>query len=120
MYGLDKNVKLDFLAGKELAQVSVGAYQVILRFAGDIEISIEGLSDLADGNGTTTHIHANSPQETARLLVLLKETVGKATNRGDGSVLLTFSNGYSLLITDSNKNFESYQISRPSNDDIVV
>jgi len=120
MYGLDKNVKLDFLVGNELTQVSVGAYQVILRLAGDIEISIEGRCDLTDDDGTTTQIHAKSPQDTARLSVLVKSTVSNVTNRGDGSVQLAFSNGYSLLITDSNKNFESYQISRPSNDAIVV
>jgi hypothetical protein len=41
MYGLDKDMDLSFFSEKELLQVCVGEYQIIIRFDGDITLSLE-------------------------------------------------------------------------------
>ena len=42
MYGLNPEINLSFLVGRELLQVCIGIHQVQLHFDKDVSISIEG------------------------------------------------------------------------------
>jgi hypothetical protein len=42
MYGLKKTIDLGFLMGREVGQVAIGTYQVVLGFDEDVTIAVEG------------------------------------------------------------------------------
>jgi Family of unknown function (DUF6188) len=120
MYGLDKNVKLDFLISKELIQLRIGLYQFMLHFEEDTNIMIEATSKLTTSNKKTSTISANKPDEAIQLVCLLGKKVVKVINFGDGNIEIIFSTGDRLTILDSHKTFESYKIHTLGIKDIIV
>lgn len=110
MHGLAKEKDLSFLLERELLQVCVGVYQVILKFEGGIEISLECdyqvVPDLS-----------SSP--AASLLNLLGSRITNVEKSGNGGVVLGFSDRGTIRIHDSNKDYESYQIVTPEQQIIV-
>jgi Family of unknown function (DUF6188) len=119
MYGLDKSEDLSFMIGKDLEQVAVGSYQVILNFRQDLSISIESSCQLIDKSETTTHMSSEDPEKTKNLVCLLGKQIIKANNLGKGSLELSFSGDYKLLLFDDSDNYESYNICSPENRIIV-
>jgi len=118
MYGLDSDVSLTFLHGRELIQILVGAYQLILRFDGDVSISIEGTFDHRRGARsllTATEL----PAAACTLLPLIGHSIKTAENVGGGEIRLDFSNEETVCLMDSNKDTESYQIDGPGKQLIV-
>ncbi len=76
MYGLDESVDLSFMVGKELDQVCVGLYQVILNFSDRLTILIESNCELQTTDGANVDITYDKPNSTTTLVRLL----GKKTN----------------------------------------
>lgn len=117
MYGLDKATDLTFLVGKGLVQICVGLFQLILNFDDGVSISIEG---------EVEHIPVAKPPQSGslqRVGCCLGDLLGKKI-RGfeinDGGMLeLTFSDGNTLRLYDSNPDAESYQITGPARNIVV-
>lgn len=112
MNGLSKEVDLSFLNGREVIQVAIGIHQVIFSFDEEITISVEGEFRFDSTEGPSTW-KPGAPQAASSAIRLLGTTIERVDGREDGTLRLTFSNRDCLTIFDNNKDFESYQISRP-------
>lgn len=108
MYGLDPDTDLSFIVGRELIQVAVGQYQVILRFTSEVSITIE--SDIQMDGGEAI---ADSRTAGAALLELIGAEVEGAAGVADGTLTITWRNARRLTIFDSWSEYESYTVSAP-------
>jgi hypothetical protein len=113
MYGLDKDTDLSFLSEKELHQVCVGEAQIILKFDGDIEVSLECTFEHVPKHGQVFWGDSSKPTSSNSLMTLLGFSVKRVGNIGEGGIELFFANGDRVRIHDSNKDSESYQITSP-------
>jgi len=102
MYGLKSDQDLGFLCDRELMQVCVGLYQVILRFDSSVSLSVTGRYLLND-----------SPAQPSHLLALLGRRIVTTENMGQGTIVVRFDDGSHLAVLDSNQHYESYEISAP-------
>lgn len=118
MYGLDKNEDLGFLVEKELEQVCVGRFDLILNFTDDATISLQCEFD-HQSEGESIRTSDVLPDAAASLLGVLGNTIVSINNPGDGSLEFTFSGGSKLIVYDSNGSAESYQIESPNGGVIV-
>ena len=118
MHGLQKETDLAFFIEKELLQVCVGLYQVILNFSDEVDIKIESLFNHKNSNESLTKENI-LPGSAISLLRLLGCTVSESSNIGNGTLELKFSNGDLLHIFDSDTGYESYQINSPDSKIIV-
>src|ERR1043166_1494475 len=114
MYGLDKSVDLKFLVGKELLQVCIGVYQVVLNFTAEISISIESSCRLVCEGERVFDLYANDPKSSKNLVCLLGLSIEDVLNEGRGEIRLFFSKINTLTLMDNNANTESYMIVAPS------
>jgi len=113
MYGLPEHESLAFLIGRELIQLLVGQFQLILRFDGDTEISIEGPFQ-HQPKGTPLEGTVELPYSAATLLTLLGQRIVGSRNLGGGEIQLTFSNGDILRLQNGTDDSESYEIRAPN------
>jgi hypothetical protein len=111
MRGLDKNIDLTFLKGREAIQVAIGVHQVIFAFDGDVTISVES-HFCYSSKGNSSEWRPGAKQLAANTVQLLGAVVEGVHGHEDGTLELTFSNGDRLVITDASKEYESYQITR--------
>lgn len=109
MYGLPSDLDLGFLVGPTLLQVCIGENEVILRFDGDISITIESRFLVRDLSGRET-VFENAPPAAASLLDLLSDSIAEVLGQLDGTLRLSFAKGGILEVYDSSKDYESYQI----------
>jgi len=119
MYGLNKDTDLSFLSEKELHQVCVGEVQIILKFDGDIELSLECTFEHVPKHGQVFLGDSSKPISSSSLMTLLGSSIKRVDNIGEGGIELFFSNGDKVRIYDSNNSTESYQITFPK-DMIIV
>lgn len=109
MYGLSIETDVSFLINRELIQVCIGLYQVILNFDESVSISLE--CDFEHLFQNETLIENNTlPTSASTLLKLLGAKISDINNQGNGNLELVFSNDSVLRIFDSNEDEESYQI----------
>ncbi|MDH5459217.1 MAG: DUF6188 family protein [Nitrospinota bacterium] len=113
MYGLNKKTDLSFLIERQLEQVAIGLHQVQLNFDQDVSISLECKFDHTS-NGKSLITSENLPSSASSLLQLIGSKLIRVENHGNGDIEITFSDQNIVKIFDSNKSFESYQISSPS------
>jgi hypothetical protein len=118
MYGISRDTNLDFLCGRELIQVLVGQYQVILRFDAETTISVEGEFDHVV-NGKSQLVDRSLPMSAASLLRLIAKKVDKVEILAMSSVRIGFSNGDQVFLKDSNQGTESFEINAPGTDIVV-
>ena len=113
MYGLSKDEDLSFLIGRELQQVCVGNFQVILNFDNQTSINIECEFSV---RGTAEHgpCEENRNINISKLFGVLGHRVVGLTNKGDGDLEIKFSDGSLIAILDADANIESYTISDPN------
>ncbi|MBT7300138.1 MAG: hypothetical protein HN849_11520 [Victivallales bacterium] len=107
MYGLDGNVELGHFVGKRLQQISVGSFDLILTFEGDVSVSIVGSVEYEEA-GHTKRWSVDSPRDAGQLLALLGTHVSAARNLGGGTLALSFQGGAILRILETSDNYESY------------
>ncbi len=111
MNGLPEQIDLSFLEGRELIQVCVGMFQVIFGFDDQVSISVEGCYSVHSEAGESTWKSGEKPRSD--VLNLLGANVAHVRGEADGTLTLTFSEDLSLVIFDSSKEYESYQIAKP-------
>lgn len=120
MYGLKKEIDLSFLAGREVGQIRVGLYQVVFAFDEDVAISVEAEFHYRDDQGEWVwKPEPGATQIAARTVALLGATIQSFESHENGMLLLNFSNGNSLTILDSSKEYESYDITLPGRTIVV-
>ena len=112
MHGLPACTDLSFLDGRTLLQVCVGLYQVILKFDEDVSISIEGKFKVVQA-GKTQRKNKALPLSASVLLRLVGQTIKRVEGEPSGTLFLDFGDGNTLIILDSNREFESYQVVHP-------
>lgn len=118
MYGLEKDIDLSFLNGREVIQIAIGIYQVIFAFDKDVSISVEGEFSYMRGQSEKVW-KAGAPDDATSTVALLGLKVKSIEGHENGTLALTFVNGDRLTIPDSSKEYESYHITRPG-ETIVV
>jgi hypothetical protein len=111
MYGLDKNIDLAFLKGREIIQIAIGVHQVIFAFDDDVTISVENHFQYLFNDGSSEW-RPGAKHVAAKTVQLLGSVVEEVLGQENGTLELTFSNGDRLVITDENKNCEAYNITR--------
>jgi hypothetical protein len=120
MYGLARDVDLNFLNGREVGQIAIGVYQIQFGFDEDVRISVEGGFSYFDGQSDSVwKPEPGFAQIAARTVALLGATIETFEAQENGTLTLRFSNGHRLTIPDSSKEYESYDITRPG-ETIVV
>lgn len=118
MHGLNKNVDLSFLNGREVIQVAIGTHQVTFAFDEDVSISVEG--EFTYSNGRNESIwKPGASHIAAGTVALLGAKIEALEAHENGTIKLLFSNGNHLTIPDSSSEYESYNITRPG-ETIVV
>jgi len=100
MYGLPLSTDLSFFCDTTLLQVCVGEFQTLLNFTRSISVTIESKIRIDNTDAT--------PPD---LCCFLGSVVRSASADEAGSLNLTFHAGRVVSITDSNQDFESFQIS---------
>jgi hypothetical protein len=120
MYGLSKDLDLNFLNGREVVQVDIGVYQIQFAFDEDVIIYVESQFNYFDGQEEWIwKPEPGAAQIAARTVSLLSATIQNFDRQGNGTLILTFSNGGRLTILDSSPECESYQITRPGQTIVV-
>ena len=118
MYGLDKELNLQFLKGRELLQLCISLCQVIMKFSEELNISIECDLRITDENGKIVELFDIS-ESSQYLFCLIGSDIVDAIKSGTGDLTLKFSNGYQLALIDSNESTESFTITTPEQEIIV-
>lgn len=118
MYGLPANMDWNFLVGRELIQMCVGIHQVLLRFDGDVSVSIECVFEHSFP-GAKTHSCTNLAHRAKSLVTLLGTRVERVDGKSHEALVLSFSNHETLQIHDSNEMHESFLVHAPGIEIVV-
>ena len=120
MYGLPNDIDLSFLNHRLVEQVAIGVYQIIFGFDEDVRISVYFQFSYLDGlSESVWEPELAFAPIAARTVALLGATIETFEAQEDGTLTLNFSNGHRLIIPDSSKEYESYDISRPGQTIVV-
>ncbi len=112
MYGLPGNLDLEFILEREVIQIAIGVYQVIMAFDKQLKISIEGEFEYITKEGRLTW-KPTETQVAAKTVGLLGATVQSVNPQANGTLELGFSNSDRLVLKHPNPQYESYQIVTP-------
>jgi hypothetical protein len=105
--GLPEGYDASFLIGATLVQMCVGLHEVILRFAEDIDITIECEVDVHTSTGSI--VMASAPELGSLVIGALHQSVSEALGSRDGDLAIRFG-AMRLTLHDSSASYESYQI----------
>jgi hypothetical protein len=119
MYGIDKTISFNFLIGKELLQLCIGLYQLILNFTDQLIISAECNLRLEYPDGSVIEVSCDSPELAGRLTCLLGRTIETIKTDVNGELNLVFFGGFQLSIIDSNEDEESFIITMGNHEMVV-
>jgi hypothetical protein len=114
MNGLPKNFDATGFIGKTLEVLVIGQYQLTLRLSEDCTINVEGLIAI------NSEEPIDLPDSMIAIYPLINQIVESASATEDGTLALTFGNGTTLRILDSEANFESYNFSLAGKELVVV
>jgi hypothetical protein len=120
MYGLKRDLDLNFLKGLELMHVAVSIFSVRFAFDEDVAISVTG--EFLYFDGQVEWAWEPEPGKSgiaSRTLDLLGRTVEDLEWHEDGTLRLSFANGHRLTMLDNSREHESYDITRPGQKIIV-
>ena len=109
MYGLPKDLTLEFLSGQTLLQVCLGVHDLILNFHDDVSITVTSRIACAAPDGPK-HEYDDFGQAAPDLMIFLNQTIVGAEGDENGTLRLMFNTGRSLSIYDDSKEYESYTI----------
>jgi hypothetical protein len=118
MYGLPRDVDLQFLTGRELIQVAIGKWQIQFNFERDASIAVESRIRIQI-YGQKAEWRSGETAGIELALCLVGSTVTQVRAQHDGTLILRFGEGKELQVLDSNENLESYQITTPTGSLIV-
>ena len=120
MYGLKRDLDLNFLKGLELTQILVSLFSVRFGFDKDVTINVTGEFRYFDGQAEWVWNPEPGKSDTAsRTLDLLDRTVENLEWHEDGTLRLSFANGHRLTMLDNSREHESYEITWPGQKIIV-
>lgn len=119
MYGLPKEMNLDFLVGQTLTQVCVGLHDLVLNFHGEVSITVMSRICLNDPHRRAVREYKDFRDSVNDLISILNRTIAVAKGSCDGTLDLEFESGEMLSVYDDSKEYESYII-RNSENVIVV
>ena len=111
MNGLSADIDLSFLIGREVVQVSIGVAQIIFHFDDCVDISVESEFKIRR-QGTLSAWEVGKPNTACDALSLIGCKTDGVEGRLDGTLTMNFTGGISLIILDTNKEYESYQITK--------
>jgi hypothetical protein len=106
------------LNGKELLQVCIGLFQVIMNFTDEVSITIECTMRLTNTDGLNTEISSDCPEQTRELICLLGHSVAVVDIKELESLTLLFSDGVKLSLVGNDQE-ESFTISTPIGEIVV-
>jgi Family of unknown function (DUF6188) len=109
LLGKSGNGSTTFLLGKEVIQIAIGSFSVLIVFEEEIQISCQSMMELTLVSGRTT-IEADDPQTTARLVSLLGAKVSSAKFEDNGDLTLLLGSSSQLKIRNSNDQYESFVV----------
>lgn len=109
MYGLPENLDLSIFINAILLQVCIGANEVILKFDGNITITIESVIKIHDEKSNEITLE-NAPDTAAHIVDFLSNKIIEAIKIDDGTLRLKFQNDMFIDIYDTFDDYESYQI----------
>ena len=110
MYKLNSSEHLNYLVGKELIQVCVGLYQVILRFTDELSISIECLYKITNEEDGSIDASGDNPHATINFVDFLGYSIESIHLKSDHELAINFSNNWSLILIADHENTESFVI----------
>ncbi len=102
-------IDLNWIIGKELLQVCIGLYQVILRFTHQLSITIECQYSLSTQEAVV-EASGDNPEISKDLVCLLGCSIYSCHQHENGEFVLDFSNGYSLKLLPETTGTESFSI----------
>jgi hypothetical protein len=115
VYGVPKNLDLNFLHDSELSQICLGVYQVQFHFSPEGIISVEGEWELLSRDGIEIDRSAQAPRANAfQLHRLLGQRVVGSELLPPEWFALRFEKGEVLRVFDSSQDYESFSI-QPGN-----
>jgi len=119
MYGIPQDMDWSFMFDKELIQVCYGKHQTQLRFYGDLCISIE--AGVAHSRAGQILGKSNGREQgTASLIGLIGATIEQVHVEGQDALVLRFSNTHVLRVLEDEAPYESFSISAPGEQTIIV
>lgn len=111
MYSIPSNIDFNFMYRRELLQICVSKYNLILNFDDNLQVSMECSFAIVESSLSDLKTYQTESSITELISLLGFEILG-VNYDGNGNLALHFSNGTSLEIYNSNgSDFESYQIS---------
>ena len=116
MYGLPKDINLDFFLNKQLINISIGYHSLILNFDDYLSITVSSAIKCIDPNGLS--LKGEDFRNMASTLAFqLTHTVVSVEGKEDGTLKLAFDNGRIIEIYDDSEMYESYVI---KNDEQII
>lgn len=109
MIQMDEPIDLSWITGKELIQVCIGSYQVILRFTYQLIITIECPYSMSMEEAIV-EASGDDPETSKNLVCLLEHSINSCHQHENGEFVLDFSNGYSLKLIPETTGAESFSI----------
>jgi hypothetical protein len=109
MYGLPKDINLEFFNGKTLLQACFGAHDLILNFDGDVSLTVTSSVGCMTSDGSIQQ-YDDFRQAAPVVVALLNQTILFAEGDKAGALSLKFDGGGMLTIYDDSKEYESYTI----------
>ena len=111
MFELAENTDLSFLIDKKLEQICRGLHQIILHFAPEMTITIEGSVEYKSRHSSEVALWSpDCARSSFPMQGLLGQSIATYQILPKGTLKLAFSNDDALMIKDDSDRFESYQI----------
>ncbi|HEV7281566.1 MAG TPA: hypothetical protein VGN57_15300 [Pirellulaceae bacterium] len=112
MYGVPQDVEWSFLVDRELEQVCIGLYDLILNFHNGVSISVtSSCTTRIAGSAAAWSAGATQGAEGVLLLLRRKATSVSTTDR---SLTLKFEGGDSWTAYDNDERYESFTVTSPN------
>ena len=118
MYKINENINFKEFIDMELIQLSIGLYQIILNFSGDVCISIQSLLKL-DNLETEILVSCDKPESSKHLVCLLGSKIVDVNILSETILVLTFDNEMKLSLIDNSEQYESFDIQTPTQNIII-
>lgn len=109
MYGLPKDIDLNFFIGRTLVQVCVGSNDLILNFDGEVSVTVTSSVGCMGSSGKLTK-YDDFREAAPEVLMLLDRAVVSAKGDEGGTLALEYDGGRHLQLYDDTKQYESYTI----------